>query len=102
MNKFKSEFTDTFGHVLGIDEEYKEVEERILAPARVKLANAASMTNAAARNKLMKNLSLLIERHEFNVNSWNNEFRPRLMDKLNGLRKDFILASIEAFEIPTI
>jgi hypothetical protein len=54
MNKFQADFISLFGHLQGMDDEFKEVEEKILAPARVKLANAKSMTNVFARDKYIK------------------------------------------------
>jgi hypothetical protein len=101
MNKLKSNFTSLFGHLLGMDDEYKEVEEKILTPARVKLAKAESSTNILSTSVYIKKLTLLIEQHELDFNHWSIEVRPRLLEKLNCLRKDFVLALLEAFEIPT-
>jgi hypothetical protein len=91
------------GVIQATDDEYKDIEEKILALTRIKLANAETMTDVSARNKYIKKLTFLIELHEDSINSWINEFRKDRVMELNQLvRMDFyILASLEAFKIPT-
>jgi hypothetical protein len=100
LNRLHSAFISKFGAIQATDDEYKDIEEKILAPAKIKLTNAETMTDVSARNKYIKKLTFLIELYENSINSWINEFwKDRIME-LNQLRRNFILTSLEAFEIP--
>jgi hypothetical protein len=101
LDRLHSSYLSKLGAIQATDDEYRDIEERILAPARKKLENAKTITDISARDNYIKKLKFLIELHEEASNSWNNKFRKDRVTDLNQLRTDYILASLEVFEIPT-
>jgi hypothetical protein len=100
LNKLHLAFIIKFGAIQTTDDKYKDIDERILTPVKKKLENAKTITNISTRDKYIKKLNFLIALHKDSINTWNNEFRKDHVTVLNQLRTDFILASLEAFEIP--
>jgi hypothetical protein len=99
LNDLKSTIISDHSYLHATDEEYKNVEEKIVIPGRIKLVNIASSA-ASKKDEYFKTLTKMLEFHEEIINHWKDQGRSNWIRKLEDLRKKYVKLSLKAFKIP--